>query len=76
MIQRILSALLGVLFTVAVFVFTSILVAITLTAGLLLAGWAWWRARGQVPTRVPERRGHVIEGEYREVREQNYHLRP
>jgi hypothetical protein len=72
MIQRVLSAILGVLFLVAVFVFTSILVAIALTAGLVLAGWVWWRSRG----RVPERRGHVIEGEYREVRDQNYHLRP
>lgn len=72
MIQRVLSTLLGVLFLVAVFVFTSILVAITLTAGLLIAGWVWWRSRG----RVSERRGRVIEGEYREVRDQNYHLRP
>ena len=71
MIQRVLSAILGVLFLVAVFVFTSILVAIALTAGLVLAGWIWWRSRG----RVPKQRGHVIEGEYREVRDQNYHLR-
>ena len=72
MIQRVLSTLLGVLFLVAVFVFTSILVVIALTAGLLLAGWVWWRSRG----RVPEHRGQVIEGEYREVRDRNYHLRP
>jgi hypothetical protein len=72
MIQRVLSALLGVLFLIAVFVFTSILVAVALTTGLLLAGWMWWRSRG----RVPARRGQVIEGEYREVRDRNYHLRP
>ena len=72
MIQRALSALLAVLFLIAVFVFTSILVALALAAGLLLAGWAWWRSRG----RVSEPRGNVIEGEYRRVREQNYHLRP
>ena len=72
MIQRALSALLAVLFMVAVFVFTSILVAVALTAGLLLAGWVWWRAR----RRVRAAGGHVIEGEYREVPEQNYHLRP
>jgi Flp pilus assembly protein TadB len=71
MIQRVLSAVLGVLFVVAVFVFTSILVAIALAAGLVLAGWIWWRSRG----RVPKQRGQVIEGEYREVRDQNYHLR-
>jgi Flp pilus assembly protein TadB len=57
MIQRVLSTLLGVLFFVAVFVFTTILVAIALTAGLLLAGWIRWRARS--------RRRRVIEGEYR-----------
>jgi hypothetical protein len=72
MIQRILSAVLGLLFVVAVFIFTSLLVALAVTAGLLLWAWAWWRARG----RVPARRGQVIEGEYREVRDQNYHLRP
>ena len=72
MIQRALSALLAGLFMVAVFVFTSILVAVALTAGLLLAGWVWWRSRG----RVRAAGGQVIEGEYREVPEQNYHLRP
>jgi hypothetical protein len=59
---------LGVLFLIAVFIFTSILVAIALTAGLLLAGWLWWRARG--------RKGRVIEGEYRVVRDRTYHLKP
>jgi len=57
MIQRVLSAILGVLFLIAVFVFTSFLVALALTAGLLLWGWLWWRSRG--------RAGRVIEGEYR-----------
>jgi hypothetical protein len=71
MIQRLLSALLGVLFVVSVFIFTSILVAIALTAGLLLAGWVWWRSRG----RVSGRGGRVIEGEYRVERDRNYHLR-
>ena len=72
MIQRVLSTVVGLLFVAVVFLFTSILVAIALATGLLLAGWAWWRSRG----RVPERRGQVIEGEYRVVRDKNYHLRP
>jgi Flp pilus assembly protein TadB len=68
MIQRLLSALLGLAFLIVVFLFTSLLVAAVITAGLLF--WAWTRLRS---------RGHasrVIEGEYRVVRERNYHLRP
>ena len=55
MIQRLLS----VLFLIAVFVFTSFLVAVALTVGLLGYGWLWWRSRGQ--------RRRVIEGEYRVI---------
>ena len=71
-IQRIVATLLGVLILVLVFVFVSFLLALAVTAGLLLGGWMWWRSRG----RVPQGRGRVIEGEYREVRDKNYHLRP
>jgi len=72
MIQRILSTLLGLAFLVVVFIFASILVAIALTAALLLGGWMWWRGRA----RVVSRRGRVVEGESRVVRDQNYRLRP
>jgi hypothetical protein len=72
MIQRILSLLLGLAFLVVVFIFASILVAIGLTAALLLGGWMWWRGRG----RVTVRHGRVIEGESRVVDDPNYHLRP
>lgn len=68
MIQRVLSTLAGLLFLMAVFLFTSILLAIALTAGMALWGWLWWRSRG--------RGGRVIEGEYRVVRDRTYHLRP
>jgi hypothetical protein len=57
MIQRILSALVGLLFLVAVFLFTSFLVALTMTVGLLLAAWTRWRGGKQ--------RARVIDGEYR-----------
>ena len=64
MIQRILTALLGVgLFIVAFFI-TSVLVATALAAGLLLWSWAWWRSR-HAPVRTAS--GRVIEGEYRIV---------
>lgn len=68
MIQRIVATLLGVLLLALVFIFVSFLLALAVTAGLLLGGWLWWRSRG--------RRGRVIEGEYRVVRDRNYHLRP
>jgi hypothetical protein len=57
MIQRVLSALVGLLFLIAVFLFASILVAAALTIGLLTWAWLWWRGRG--------RRERVLDGEYR-----------
>jgi hypothetical protein len=68
MIQRVLSALLGVLFLIAVFLFTSLLVAAVFTAGLVFWAWTRLRARGYA--------SRVIEGEYRVVRERTYHLKP
>jgi hypothetical protein len=73
MIQRILATILGLAVLAAVFIFTSILLAIGLTAALLLGGWMWWRGRGRVAS---TRRGRVIDGESRVVDDQNYHLRP
>lgn len=59
MIQRILSALLGVLFIAVTFIFASFILAAALTAGLVLGALVWWRAR--------KARSRVIEGEYRIV---------
>ena len=73
MIQRILAAVLGLALLAVVFIFTSILLAIGLTAALLLGAWMWWRGgRGRVAS---TRHGRVIEGESRVVDDQNYHLR-
>jgi hypothetical protein len=74
MIQRILATVLGLALLAVVFVFTSILLAIGLTAALLLGAWMWWRGRGRIV--VSTRRGRVIEGESRVVDDQNYRLRP
>ena len=64
LIQRIVGALLGVLFLVAVLVFASLAFAILVVAGLAVWGWLWWRSR-KMPG--PDRGGAVIEGEYRDV---------
>ena len=60
MLQRLLFAALAVVFVIAVFLFTALLVALAASAGLVLAGWAWWRGR-----QVRRNGGRVIEGEYR-----------
>jgi Flp pilus assembly protein TadB len=59
MIQRLLTALLGMVFLLTVFVFTAFVVALALTAGVLGYAWLWWRSR--------RRRRRVIEGEYRVI---------
>jgi len=64
MMQRLLSALLGLLFVVVVFLFTSLILAALLAVGLVAWGWLWWRTRG---LRRDERGGAVVEGEYRDV---------
>jgi hypothetical protein len=64
LIQRVVGVLLGLLFLVAVLVFTSLALGILLAAGLVLWGWLWWRSRS-LPKR--RRRGTVVEGEYRDI---------
>jgi hypothetical protein len=61
MIQRILTALLGLAFVVLTFIFASLLVAVAIAAGLIAWAWIWWRGRGRVRTGQPT----VVEGEYR-----------
>ena len=63
MIQRILTALLGLALFAVAFLVTSLLIAVILTAGLLTAAWLWWRGRRP----VAQGGGRVIEGEYRIV---------
>jgi hypothetical protein len=63
-IQRVVGVVLGVLFLVAVLVFTSLALGILLAAGLVVWGWLWWRSRS-----MPARRGRgtIVEGEYRDI---------
>ena len=58
--------MLGLLFLVAVFLFTSLIVAALLAVGVVVWGWLWWRSRDRV-SRQPGRGGAVIEGEYRDL---------
>ena len=60
LIQRLLGALLGVLFLIAVLVFASLALGILLAVGLAVWGWLWWRARSL------RQGGRVIEGQYRD----------
>ena len=62
MLQRILTALLGLALVIVAFLITSLLIAVILTAGLLAWAWLWWRGPRRVPTSDG---GRVIEGEYR-----------
>ncbi|HEX7221468.1 MAG TPA: hypothetical protein VF280_19865 [Burkholderiales bacterium] len=65
-LQRVVGAVLGLLFLVAVFIFTSLIVAALLAVGIVVWGWLWWRSRDRV-SGAPGRGGAVIEGEYRDL---------
>jgi hypothetical protein len=56
LIQRLLGAVLAILFLLAVLVFASIALGVLLAFGLAAWGWLWWRSRS-LPRRT------VIEGE-------------
>jgi hypothetical protein len=61
-IQRIVGIVLGLLFLAAIFVFTSLVLAVLLAAGLVLWVWLWWRGRS-----LPRRGTVIIDGEFRDV---------
>jgi hypothetical protein len=63
LVQRIVGAVLGLLFILAVFVFASIALGILLAVGLVAWAWLWWRSRS-LPARGA---GTIVEGEYRDV---------
>ena len=65
-LQRVVGAILGLLFLVAVFIFTSVILAGLLAVGIVVWGWLWWRTRDRA-SRYPGNGGAVIEGEYRDV---------
>ena len=60
-VQRLLGAVVGILFLLAALVFASVALGIALAIGVVAWAWLWWRSRS-----LPRRRV-VIEGEYRDV---------
>ncbi len=63
LIQRLVGAVLAVLFLLAVFVVASLALGVLLAVGLAVWGWLWWKTRSL----RKEDRNVVIEGEYRDV---------
>jgi len=61
LLQRLLGAVLGILFLLAALVFASVALGIALAIGVVVWAWLWWRSRS-----LPRRRV-IIEGEYRDV---------
>jgi O-antigen/teichoic acid export membrane protein len=61
LIQRLLGAVVGILFLLAALVFASVALGIALAIGVVVWAWLWWRSRS-----LPRRRV-IIEGEYRDV---------
>jgi len=61
LVQRLLGAVMAILFLLAALVFTSIALGIALAIGVGVWAWLWWRSRS-----LPRRRV-IIEGEYRDV---------
>jgi hypothetical protein len=60
LVQRLLGAVVALLFLLAVLLFASIALGVALAVGLAAWAWLWWRSRS-----LPRR--HTIEGDYRDV---------
>jgi uncharacterized protein (DUF58 family) len=63
-LQRVVGAVLGLLFLLAVFVFASLVLGALIAVGIVIWAWVWWRTRS---LRRSGRGGAVIEGEFRDV---------
>ena len=61
LLQRLLGAVMVILFLLSALVFASVALGITLAVGGVVWVWLWWRSRS-----LPRRRV-TIEGEYRDV---------
>jgi len=61
LVQRLLGAVMVILFLLSALVFTAVAVGIALAVGVVVWVWLWWRSRSLPRGRV------TIEGEYRDV---------
>ncbi|HEY1290773.1 MAG TPA: hypothetical protein VH600_05180 [Burkholderiales bacterium] len=61
LLQRLLGAVMVILFLLAALVFASVALGVALAAGVVVWLWLWWRSRSLPRGRV------TIEGEYRDV---------
>ena len=60
LVQRLLGAVMVILFLLLALVFTSVALGIALAVGVAVWAWLWWRSRS-----LPRRR--TFDGEYRDV---------
>jgi uncharacterized membrane protein YccC len=61
LVQRLLGAVMVILFLLSALVFTAVAVGIALALGVVAWVWLWWRSRSLPRGRV------TIDGEYRDV---------
>ena len=61
LVQRLLGAVVGILFLLAALLFASVALGVAIAVGVVIWAWLWWRSRS-----LPRRRV-IIEGEYRDV---------
>jgi O-antigen/teichoic acid export membrane protein len=61
LVQRLLGAVMAILFLLSALVFASVALGVALAVGVVLWVWLWWRSRSLPRGRV------TLEGEYRDV---------
>jgi len=61
LLQRLLGAVMAILFLLSALVFASVALGVALAAGSVVWVWLWWRSRSLPRGRV------TLEGEYRDV---------
>lgn len=68
-VERALGLLIGLALLAAALVFASIILALAAAFAIVIGGWLWWRTR-ELRRRAREAAPVVVEGEYREYREE------